>query len=193
MMKPNLKQNMAEIIDLFNNKFHSLQMIADIYKVSRQAVKKALNKAGISTTKERSNVLCYCVVCDKELKKTRARKRNQAGWNDYCSKACYYKYIEGAGFPENRTGRRDARFKMANFFIGTMKLPLGTVVHHIDGNQENNSASNLMLFVSQSAHIRFHRATPVEPSDIIFDGSIDSPEHRAAAREKVYTMLGQRF
>lgn len=30
------------------------------------------------------------------------------------------------------------------------------VVHHIDGNKENNNLSNLALFLNQSAHAKFH-------------------------------------
>lgn len=193
MKKSLVKEQLSEIIDLFENKLHSLQMVATKFNCSRQYIKRLLNAQGISTSKERSRVKCQCVNCGKEFSKTRARKRNQTGWNDYCSKPCYYKSIEGFGSQDNRVLRNNARLKMAIQIIGCLKLPAGSIVHHIDGNQANNNASNLILFVSQAAHLRFHRFCPVEPTELIFDGRIDSPEHRASAREKVYTMLGQRF
>jgi hypothetical protein len=30
------------------------------------------------------------------------------------------------------------------------------VVHHIDGNRENNDPANLMLFSNNGEHVRFH-------------------------------------
>ncbi len=32
------------------------------------------------------------------------------------------------------------------------------VVHHIDGNKENDSADNLMLFSSKSEHLKYHKS-----------------------------------
>ena len=45
------------------------------------------------------------------------------------------------------------------------------VVHHIDGNKQNNDISNLMVFCCNSAHHRFHNNPDnVKPEEIIFDG-----------------------
>lgn len=46
------------------------------------------------------------------------------------------------------------------------------VVHHIDGSKQNNSISNLMVFSSNSAHIRYEGGGKVQPSEIVFDGTI---------------------
>lgn len=193
MKKLKLKDHLEEIKDLFLKQLFSLEMIAKQFNVSRQSIKKVLNANGIKTSYDATRPQCVCVTCGKEFVKTRALKRNQTGWNDYCSRQCYYKAIEGFGFPDNRVSRREARLKMAIQIIASLKLPAGSIIHHIDGNQANNDARNLILFASQSAHLRFHRFCPVEPTEIIFDGRIDSPEHRLSAREKVYTMLGRRF
>lgn len=36
----------------------------------------------------------------------------------------------------------------------------GEVVHHIDGNKENNDPDNLMVFKSNGDHVRFHNLSP---------------------------------
>lgn len=38
-------------------------------------------------------------------------------------------------------------------------LELGEVVHHIDGNRRNNHPDNLMVFVNQEEHARWHSKT----------------------------------
>lgn len=44
-------------------------------------------------------------------------------------------------------------------------------VHHLDEIRNNNNPKNLMAFVSNSAHIRFHKnPNNVKPEEIIFDG-----------------------
>lgn len=44
-------------------------------------------------------------------------------------------------------------------------------VHHIDGNRANNDPSNLMLFESHAAHMRFHRdgGLVVSLADAVYD------------------------
>lgn len=45
------------------------------------------------------------------------------------------------------------------------------VVHHIDGNKQNNNITNLMVFSNNLAHIRFHKdPNNVKESEIIFNG-----------------------
>lgn len=45
------------------------------------------------------------------------------------------------------------------------------VVHHVDKNRSNDSINNLMLFISKSAHRKFHcNPNNVDSKDIIFDG-----------------------
>ena len=39
------------------------------------------------------------------------------------------------------------------------------VVHHIDQNRKNNKPENLIVFVSQSAHMRFHSGGRIIPTD----------------------------
>ena len=47
------------------------------------------------------------------------------------------------------------------------------VVHHIDSNERNNKIKNLMAFINNSAHKRFHKdPNNVKPEEIIFDGRL---------------------
>ena len=49
-------------------------------------------------------------------------------------------------------------------------IKAGEVGHHVDHNRINNDATNLMLFSSHSAHVRFEKGGVVKPNEIIFDG-----------------------
>jgi hypothetical protein len=55
-------------------------------------------------------------------------------------------------------------------------LAPGEVVHHIDGNPENNELSNLMVFAKNSEHLR-HELTGRSPNH--------TPEGRARMRESI--------
>ena len=41
----------------------------------------------------------------------------------------------------------------------------GEVVHHIDGNKQNNNPSNLMIFVSYGDHAAFHKGREIYEKD----------------------------
>jgi hypothetical protein len=59
--------------------------------------------------------------------------------------------------------------------IGRYLLPKETS-HHINKIKDDNRIENLMAFVNNSAHIRFHKdPNNVKPSEIIFDGRTLQP------------------
>lgn len=60
---------------------------------------------------------------------------------------------EGKGYAK-RFGRAEHRVVAEE--ILQRELHPGEVVHHIDGNKRNNDPDNLMVFVSQGEHARFH-------------------------------------
>ena len=82
-------------------------------------------------------------------------------------------------------GRFKARFVMCVVILAGNKIPRRAIVHHIDGNQLNNAPANLILFSSQHAHLQHHRNCTPDPDAFLFDGRLDSPQHRAAAIRKV--------
>lgn len=120
-----------------------------------------------------------CFFCRKKIVKSRSRiTRNE---HNFCSKECTDKgkgeYMHGARIGTYNGGRTtfsnyiaisdkqnsssnkrgyilEHRYVMENF-IGR-KLKKGEVVHHIDRDRTNNDISNLILFPSQSEHIKHH-------------------------------------
>ena len=55
-----------------------------------------------------------------------------------------------------KRNHRHLHREMMEWMLGR-KLKKGEVVHHIDEDKQNYDPENLMLFPSQSAHVRFHK------------------------------------
>ncbi len=128
---------------------YSLQMIADVYGVSRAGVKKFLNRHGVDTRKRKWDVVCN--QCGVEFKKPRCQIRKNRF--NYCTVDCYIRSMENPDYFENRQGQREARKMVSAFF----PLMPEHVVHHEDGNTTNNDPSNQMVFRNHSDHMRWHR------------------------------------
>lgn len=113
---------------------------------------KFLNKRGIDTSKRPRKVKCYW--CGKIVERPRCRIRRHKHF--FCNFDCYRGWLQRGNYIASRQGSREARRLVSMFF----KLKEGYIAHHIDGNQNNNDVSNLMVFKNQKDHLRFHREIP---------------------------------
>ena len=124
--------------------------IAIKYKVTRQAVKKYLNRQGISTAKGQFYIACE--VCGKKMH--RSRRYIRKARHHFCSFACYMKFIENPKYNQYRQGQKIARKILTGFGLKDF------VAHHRDGDDKNNDMSNLLAFKSQADHMAYHRFAP---------------------------------
>ncbi len=138
-------------IELWNDNIYSMQMIGDRFGVTRQAVKKYLNKRGIKTDKGQAHNKIGCSECGKDIIVMRHMLRKYR--NHYCSSTCYYRDLHNPDYQYSRTGMRHARAAVSRVF----PLQEGHVVHHKDSNQTNNDLNNLMVFRGNGDHVRWHR------------------------------------
>ena len=140
----------VDIIEAYTINLSSMQEIADILHVSRNAIYKILRKSGVDTTKHRISI--SCTTCGKTIERTRKRVRKQR--NHFCSQDCYYSFLNAGktSYIQNRHGQRLARFKVTQYF----DLQQQHVVHHEDRNTFNNDLKNLKVFATQGDHIKYH-------------------------------------
>ena len=136
-----------------------MKTIAIKYGVTRQAIHKLIRKEGVDTSNTKIKVTCCS--CGEEIERPRCQVRNRK--RIFCSPECYTSFLRARSeYKPWRQGQRIARVKIAEVF----PLTDTNVVHHIDGNNWNNTVDNLMVFANQGDHIRFHRgfeATPLWP------------------------------
>lgn len=142
-----------QLEDMYLVKHLTYQEIGDAFKVTRQCIYKAVKRFGIDTANG-ERFMVKCDYCDKEYSLTRGRYNAQRA--HYCSEECYYGH-KASILPKrayNRQAKRIARAVMEHH----LRRPLvkDETIHHIDGDEFNNSVENLMLFCNQSEHLRYH-------------------------------------
>lgn len=142
-------------IKMYQEDLMSLQQIGDHYGVSRQAVKQYLNRRGVYTGK--GQWFIKCDQCGIKVFKPRCQIRGKM--HKFCSPECYYKFINNPDYIANRHGQRIARYTIKEKF--GLNIHEFMVVHHQDSNTLNNEVSNLVVFNSQSDHMKYHRFRPV--------------------------------
>ena len=132
----------------------TMQEIGSIFNVTRQAVLKALNKHQVDKSKAERFVV-PCDYCKKPVECT--RKRWRAWHTRYCNQNCYHAHRAAITPFEGRPWRQGMRIarKVMEAHLGR-ELKAGEVVHHEDLDNTNNNIDNLILFVSQSEHLRYH-------------------------------------
>lgn len=153
------KEVLQSILDAHYVKHEKMSEIARRYNVSRQAIYLALKRAGHNTSRQSYKAICF--QCGKEV--SRNRRRLNKAIHSFCCKPCYYAYLKDDKSLPWRSGMRQARKLVATVF----PLLSGYVVHHKDKDTTNNVLTNLMVFDSQSSHIRHHRGAIVTP---LYDG-----------------------
>lgn len=139
------------VVELWRSGDYSLQMLGDRFGVTRQAVKRYLNRRGCKTDKGQGWKEVECTECGEVVKRPRCQRRITK--KPYCSQGCYFKALHNPDYVQHRQGQRDARMLVKTMF----GLEDGHVVHHVDGNTRNNKPGNLMVFRNQGDHLRWHR------------------------------------
>lgn len=141
-----------ELEDLYLTQHLTMQEIGDMFDVTRAAVLKALNRNGIDkSTAERFDI--HCAFCKEPFNTTRKRFKSAVG--HYCSSDCYHEHRRSvSNYQPDRQGGRMARDIMSKHLH--RELLSTEVVHHEDGDNTNNHIDNLILFTSQSEHLRYH-------------------------------------
>lgn len=143
------KVDTNKAVELYVNNLLSCGMIAEIMKVSRQAIFKALRHAKVDTSKRKFTTKCS--QCGKEISRTRQRIRDTM--YPFCSNQCYFAYIKNPNYQDSRQGTRIANHMLQE----AVSYQYSLVSHHVDGNDSNNSPQNIWGFRSHAHHMRYHR------------------------------------
>jgi len=126
--------------------------VASKIGVSRQRIWQICKKHGINQYRPIERT---CVYCEEKFTATRAQVRR--GYALYCSENCYFTHRREIGdYIPRRHGQRIGRKKIEEW-LG-FPLPDGYIIHHEDGNQNNNDFKNLFVFRSHSDHLKYHHA-----------------------------------
>lgn len=136
-----------EVFDL-RAKGWTLQKIANQFGVSKAAVSLYISRP--RTRFNTPSIERHCTGCGKPGWYSKEQDPNTA----YCSTNCYFESLRDHPYQPNRHGQRLGRKAVTNFYG---QIPDESVVHHVDGNCMNNVRQNLVLFASQSDHLKHHR------------------------------------
>ncbi len=144
-------------IGMFRDDLMSMEQIGNFFNVSRQAVKKFLNKCGVNTSKGQ-----FFIICDNcGTKKFKPRNQIRGKVHRFCSEKCYFEFLNNPLYKQSRQGQRIGRKEIEKKFGYIPEF----VIHHKDSNDLNNDLSNLILFKSHSDHMKFHRFRSVNGLD----------------------------
>lgn len=140
----------------------TLGEIARYHGVTKQAVWKALRKAGIGR-EEGTFVDVLCSDCGKSMKRRRCNVRKVGTMGHFCGSRCYHRHIGSADYSACGQHQKIAKAVVGRYF----PLDREYEVHHIDGDSSNNSIGNLWVFRNHAEHMGYHRTRRGRP---IFKG-----------------------
>jgi len=134
-------------------------------------------------------ILRNCLTCNKEFYVKPYRIKE--GFGKYCGRKCqpsptkgnYYKggitihegycLINTPNHPNAMTNNYIKRCRVIIEKELKRFLKKTEIVHHVNKIKNDDRIENLIVFSSQSAHIRFHKSPDnIETSEIIFDGRL---------------------
>lgn len=155
------KLTSKEIVSLYNG-MTRVNDIAELAGISRQGVFNILKDAGVTTYKRKS-VEVVCQFCKERFTKY----HTNVSESNYCSSQCFHASHSVAGMYSNRgsgftpLSDKAAHRKLSGIARKTVMesgiiLEPGQVVHHINGDRNDNRIENLRVFNSHSEHMRFH-------------------------------------
>lgn len=120
--------------------------------VTGRSILRFLNRSGIQTSDTRKDAVCALPSCGILFKKVRSvflRARKH-----YCCKEHYWRHLENPEYIRSVYGMRMARKAVRDCGYYIIE---GEVVHHKDGDCNNNDPNNLMVFACQGDYNRWHR------------------------------------
>ena len=160
-----------DLVHWYEVELLTMQEIADLYGMSKQAVWHRLKKVAGSQFKALS-VPRVCKHCGESF--TTNRKRIRGGWGKFCSIRCYQSSVSLYG-RYSRQGQRVAR--------RVSGAGVGEIPHHVDGDTLNNEVWNLVVFPSNAAHMSFHKSgNALRLKEML--PPIDAPEWGGPHREE---------
>ena len=139
-----------QVVVMYCEQHLTCRQIGAVVGMSGAAVMERLHRAGVDSS-QGERVMVRCSTCGKGFSITRSRWK--VSGRKFCSNPCYFATRQGHEYHENRHGQRIGRATAERLF---RQLNPGEVVHHKDSNCKNNDPSNLMVFASQSDHMRHH-------------------------------------
>jgi hypothetical protein len=158
------KNPQVDVVELYQRGL-ALADIAELSGITRQGIWARLHRAGVQPSRRQGRISAVCGECGSSFQSPPAsRVDHSKAKRRFCSSKCQRAYLSNPNYRESRYGGMRSRSKVSFHF----DLRPEYVVHHLDENQGNAALHNLVVFASQSDHLRFHHGDEtVKP---IWDG-----------------------
>jgi hypothetical protein len=163
---PPFRANKEELLKMYHENT-DIKVIATHFGISRTAVYDYLKKANISPNR-RSVETVNCKFCGEQFTRIGSQLKKKHG--GYCSPQCFAasrsicgEYSKNGGVLSRVSETANIKYSRKQGMLARkaieesgIQLSPGQVIHHIDGVKSNNDISNLMIFDSQSEHMKYH-------------------------------------